>query len=302
MGKVVGKDLEFWFDGIEHPVVSVSPATEFDTEDTTDTATPGDGKDFEVIRAARSFNVEAILYEAPGAEIATGTLVAGVRYRVTAKDTVLAAYDVGQIFEAVGTEVMSATDKVVPLGAKVTGKAMSFEFDSVAHPVRELGFNLTYDELDGTDSETTGDAKETEVSRAERETTLSAIMRDDAADLLSSDPTVESVELALTATSKVVGEAVVTTKNITNPTTGFAEVNYSLKWKGVPAETNFGLPAGVEKAFKLIFKRGAVTNKEYTGNAVITAKSVTCSVSGVARVTYTFRVNGAQTENVKANS
>ncbi|MBS4034402.1 MAG: hypothetical protein KGZ85_08065 [Ignavibacterium sp.] len=302
MGKVVGKDLEFWFDGIEHPVVSVSPATEFDTEDTTDTATPGDGKDFEVIRGARSFNIEAIMYEPAGAEINTGTLVAGVRYRVTAKDTVLAAYDVGQLFEAAGTEVMSATDKVVPLGAKVTGKAMSFEFDSSPYPVRELGFNLAYDELDGTDSETTGDAKETEVSRAERETTLSAIMRDEDADLLSSNPTAEDVALELSATTKVEGTAIVTTKNITNPTTGFAEVNYSLKWKGVPTETNFGLAAGVQKAFKLIFKRGVVTNKEYTGNAVITAKSVSCNVSGVARITYTVRVNGAQTENVKTDA
>lgn len=302
MSKIKGKDLEFWFDGIERPVISVDPGTAFDQIDSTDTATPGDGKDFEVGRADRSISIEANMYEPDGAEINTGTLVAGNRYRVTAKNTVLADYEVGQIFEADGTEAMSGTDKVVPLGTKVTGKAMSFEFDATPHPVRELGFNLTYDELDGTDSETTGDAKETEVSRAERETTLSAIMRDDAADLLSSDPAVETVDLELTATSKVVGEAVVTTKNITNPTTGFAEVNYSLKWKGVPTETNFGLAAGVQKAFKLIFKRGTVANKEYTGNAVITAKSVTCNVSGVARVTYTVRVNGAQTENVKADA
>lgn len=302
MAKVLGKDLEFWWDGVEIPVVSVSPAAEFDQEDVTDTSTPGDGKEFLVIRGSRSFNIEAIMYEPAGAEINTGTLDAGKRYRVTAKDTVLAAYDIGQIFVANGTEVMSGTDKVVPIGAKIGGKAMSFEFDSTAVPVRELSFNLTYDELDSTDSETTGDAKETEVSRAERETSLSAIMRDDEADLLTSDPVEEDVTLELTATTNVEGKAVPIAKSITNPTTGFAEVSYTLKWQGAPAETNFGLAGGVEKPFKLIFKRGTSTNKEYTGNAVITAKSITCNVSGVARVTYTVKVNGAQTENVKTDA
>lgn len=302
MAKVLGKDLEFWFDGVEVPVVSVSPSTEYDQEDTTDTATPGDGKDFLVIRGGRSFNVEAIMYEAPGSEINTGTLEAGKRYRVTAKDTVLSAYDIGHIFEAAGTEVMSGTDKVVPLGDKIGGKNMGFSYNEASYPVRELSFNLSYDELDGTDTATTGDAKETEVSRAERETTLNAIMRDDAADFLEDNPAVDDVELELTATTKVVGKGIPVAKSITNPTTGFAEVNYTVKWQGAPTETNFGLAGGVQKAFKLIFKRGSVANKEYTGNCIITAKSVTCNVAGVARVTYTMRVNGEQTENVKADA
>ncbi len=134
MSKVVGKDLEFWWDGEEEPVVEANLSAAFDQLDSTDSATPGDGKDSEVGRAARSFTLTQHLREPDGAEINSGTLTKDENYRVTAIDSVLTDYEVGQIFTADGTETMSATDKVVPLGAKITGKTMSFTFDNAEVP------------------------------------------------------------------------------------------------------------------------------------------------------------------------
>lgn len=296
--KIPGKDLEFWFDSKEHPVIEANLSAEFEQLDSTDTATPEDGKDFEVGRAGRSFNITANLYTPDGAEISTGTLVKGKRYRVTAKDTVLAAYDIGQIFESDGTEAMSATDKVVPLGDKVTGKEMSFELNSVEHPVTSIDYNINYDQLDGTDTETTGDGRETILSRADRETSINAIVRSDAADLLTTNPAKLPAVLSFATNNKVEGDILPVSKNPVDNVLDFAKISYGFKWIGKPTETNIGLVAAEEKAFKIILKRGATTNKEYTGNAIISAKSITSDINGLAQITYTVQINGALTEPV----
>lgn len=293
--KVVGKHLELWFNGVEEPVISVKPSEAFTTEDSTDTATPGDGKDFEVILAERSFAVEQNFYTPLGAEINTGTLTKDARYKVTAKDTVLAAYDIGQIFESDGTEVMSATDKVRPLGTKITGKTMGLSFDSVDVPLTDVDINITYDELDVTDTDTTGDGTETEVSRAERESKASVIMRSEDVDLLTTNPTNEATVLTFASGQTFNGTAIPISKEITDESAGVSKVEYTFKWKGAPVETACGLAAAVEHPFKIIFKRGATTNKEITGNAIITKKSITVTRKGIAKISYTFRINGTPT-------
>jgi hypothetical protein len=293
--KVVGKELQFWFNGLEEPVISVKPSESFGTEDSTDTATPGDGKDFEVILAERSFTVEQNFYTPIGAEINTGTLTADARYRVTAKDTVLAAYDIGEIFEADGTETMSATDKVVPLGTKITGKTMGLSFDSVDVPLTDVDININYDELDVTDTETTGDGTEYITSRAERESKASIIMRSEDVDLLTTNPTNEATVLTFASGQTFTGSAIPISKEITDESTGVSKVDYAFKWKGAPTEVACGLATAVEHAFKIIFKRGASTNKEITGNAIITKKSITVSRKGLAKISYTFRINGTPT-------
>lgn len=292
MGKVVGKDLELWFDGVEVPIISVKPSESFGTENSTDTATPGDGKDFEVILAERQFDVEAILYTPLGTEINTGTLTKGNRYQVTAKDTELAAYDIGEIFESDGTEVMSATDKVKPLGTKITGKDMGFNFNSVDVPLTDVDINITYDELDVTDTETTGDGTEYITSRAERESKVSMIMRSEDADMLTTNPVVQDSVLTFASGQTIDGSTIPVSKDVTDESEGVSKVDYAFKWKGAPVETDCGLTAAVEKAFKIIFKRGASTNKEITGNAIITKKSIAVNRKGLAKVSYTFRING----------
>ena len=299
--KVVGKDLEFWFDGVEVPVSSVKPSVEFGTENSTDSATPGDGKDFEVILAERQIDVETNFYTPLGAEINSGTLTKDARYVVTAKDTVLAAYDVGQIFVAAGTETMSATDKVKPLGTKVTGKTMGFSFDGSDVPVTDADININYDELDTTDTETiSGGADGTEyvTSRAERESKISMIMRSEDADLLTTNPAEQDTVLTLASGQTIEGVSIPISKNPTDESEGVVKVDYAFKWKGAPVETDCGLVPAVEKAFKIIYKRGASTNKQISGNAIITKKSISVNIKGLAKITYTMRINGTPTDAV----
>jgi hypothetical protein len=298
MPKVRGKDLEFWWDGIEIPVIEANLSAEFEELDGTDSATPGDGKDTEVGFANRGFTISGNLYTPDGAEIATGTLVKGNRYRVTAKDTVLAAYDIGQLFEAAGTEVMSATDKVVPLGNKITGKTIDFTFNAVQIPVTSIDYNVNYDELDATDSETTGDGRETEVSRASRATAINGIVRQEDADVLTTNPVKQAATLTFNTNNKAEGDIIPVSKNPVDNNLDYAKIAYAFRWVGNPTETNLGLAAAIEKAFKIILKRGATTNKEYTGNAIVISKGITLDINSLAKVSYTIKINGALTEAV----
>ncbi len=295
--KVVGKDLELWFDGVEVPIISVKPSESFGTENSTDTATPGDGKDFEVILAERQFDVEANLYTPLGAEIASGNLVVGTRYQVTLAGSTLtgAGYELGEIFEATSALTMDASNKVKPLGTKVTGKDMGFSFNASDVPLTDADININYDELDVTDTETTGDGTEYVTSRAERESKISMIMRSEDADLLTTNPTEQASVLTFATSQTVTGKTIPISKEITDESEGVAKVDYAFKWKGAPTELAVGLVAADENAFKIIFKRGASTNKEITGNAIITKKSIAVNRKGLAKVTYTFRINGAPT-------
>lgn len=297
MGKVVGKDLELWFDGVEVPIISVKPSESFGTENSTDTATPGDGKDFEVILAERQFDVEANLYTPLGTEITSGNLVVGTRYQVTLAGLTLtgAGYELGQIFEATAALTMDASNKVKPLGTKVTGKDMGFSFNASDVPLTDADINITYDELDVTDTETTGDGTEYVTSRAERESKISMIMRSEDADLLTTLPTEQASVLTFASGQTITGKTVPISKEITDESEGVAKVDYSFKWRGAPTELACGLVAADENAFKIIFKRGASTNKQITGNAIITKKSISVNRKGLAKVTYTFRINGAAT-------
>ena len=216
------------------------------------------------------------------------------RYRVTAKDTVLADYEIGQIFEAAGTEVMSSTDKVVPLGNKLTGKNIDLTLNSVTVAVTDFDFSTSYDEVDVTDSETAGDAKETLVSRADRESKISLIMRNETADLLTSSPDYQPCTLTFASGQTIVGQAILTNKE---PVVGNSEgvkVTYTLKWKGKPIETLLGLTPAIEKAFRIVYVRGATTNKQTSGNAIITKKTISANVvSDMIKLTYSMKVNGA---------
>lgn len=295
MGKVVGKNLEYWFDGVEVPIISIKPSESFGTENSTDTATPGDGKDFEVILAERQFDVEANLYTPLGTEISSGNLVVGTRYLVTAAGATLtgAGYEVGEIFEATSALTMDVDDKVRALGTKVTGKDMGFTFNAVDVPLTDADINISYDELDVTDTDTTGDGTEYVVSRAERESKLSLIMRSEDADLLTTLPTEQASVLTFATGQTITGKTVPISKETTDESEGVAKVDYAFKWKGAPTELECGLVPAVEHPFKIIYQRGASTNKEITGNAIITKKSISVNRKGLAKVSYTFRINGA---------
>lgn len=305
MAKVVGKDLEFWFGGVEVPVESVGLGTAFDTVENTDSATETTGKDYDVIRAARTFTVEANLYAALGNEI-TGDgvstlLTAGVRYQVTLGWAIQGDNNflLGQIFTADGTEVLgNAVDKVKPLGAKINGKDMSFSLVDAEVPVVDMDFSVKFDELDVTDTSSTGDSKEVVTSRGDRETKVTGIVSDSVADSLTTAPVSQACVLTFGTGNTVTGNVVLTAKNITDAVSDVAKIDYTAKWIGTPVEVLMGLVAGTSAAFKVILKPGTSTNKEYTGTAVLISKTVKASVTSGAKISYSFSVTGAQTEAV----
>jgi hypothetical protein len=301
MAKVKGATLEFWYDGKEIPIISVNQNADFETSDGTDTATPDSGKDVEAGILNSTFSVEANLYLPLGTEVVTGTLVERKRYIVTAGAITEGAnvYEVGRIFESNGTGLASATNKVKPLGKKTKGKNMTLSLAGSNFPVSDFDFDLKYDELDASDTSSGGGA-ETEVSRAERESKIVAIMKDNVAEKLvyNSDPVEQSAVFQFADDCRVAGALLILGQNIESKVDDIVKANYTCKWLGAPIETNFGLPAGEIKPFKIIYKRGATTNKEISGNCIITSKTIKGQYKGTGTISYNFKINGVPTVNV----
>ena len=298
MSKIEGKYLEFWYDGVEVPVVSIGESEVFDTLDSTDSATELDGKDFEVARAARSFSIDAILYKPFGAIINSGTLVIGSRYLVVLAGATLtgAGYEAGQIFIATSALTMDVDDTVYLMPDKNTGKTLGFTFNAVPVPLVSADISINYDQLDVTDTSTTGDGSETLISRADRESKISAIMKSEDVDLLTTLPTAQAGVLTFNTGQTITGKIIPVTKEIADEVSGYAKVDYTFKWKGAPTELEVGLVCGgVEKAFKLVLKRGATTHKQYTGNCIITQKTISSEIKGLTKIAYTIAINGAVT-------
>lgn len=298
--KIEGKHLEFWLDGIEEPIISQSLTEAFDQLESTDSATAGDGKDFEVGRATRSFTLEANLYTPVGAELTTGTLVKDNTYRVTGGTMVegTESYELGRIFVSDGTGVATGTNKVVPLGDKISGKTMNLNYDGVDMPLSSADISIKYDTIDATDTATVGDASEVLVSRADRESKVSAILRDDDVDILSEDPLPVEATLEFAPGQTIDGIILPVNKTVGDEVNGMAKVDYTFKWKGQPTETALGFATAVEKPFIIRLMRGVTTHKQYSGTCIITEKSITNEVKGLAKVSYSCQIQGELTRAV----
>jgi hypothetical protein len=300
MAKLNGAEIEFWFDGVEYPVISSNIEETANELDTTDSSTSSTAKDFEIGRVNRTISVEANLYDVDGAEIATGTLTAGTKYRVTAGTITEGSntYELGRIFESDGTGTASASNKVKPLGAVVNPKAMTVTYDSTSYPVTSVVYGRTFDTQDTTDSATTGDGTEQGTTRADATLELQAIMRGEVADLFVANAVKKTVAITLQSGTTLGGSVIIVGENKTLSVNDVTGVTSNFKFKGLPTEVNLGLPLGVEKAFVITVKRGASTNKAYTGNAIILGKNINASINDVAKVSYTIQINGAVTKSV----
>lgn len=305
MSKITGKDLEFWWDGNEYPVISAELSEEFDSLDVTDTSTPGDGKDTAVGRANRKMTIDMFLYSPDGAIFGkSDPLIANKKYRVVQvqESGVLSHLEVGQLFVFPTAQYLGEGDKGQGLGEPMMGKNMSFTFGSESVPCTDIDLSINYDTQDATDTSTEGDSGETIVGRAETESKITLIARSNQADLLTTNPIVQNAELRIKSSSEpssedtvISGQVIPVSKTITDEATGFAKVDYSFKWQGTPTEQNAGLPTNVQKPFKIILKRGSSTHKSYTGNAVITSKKISGSVKDLVKVSLTLQINGSLT-------
>lgn len=295
-----GKNLRFWFDSIERPVESADYDVTFSEIDVTDSSTPSPSTDTVVSRAKRSSKITANLYTQDGAEISSGSLVVGKRYRVTAKDTELSAYEVGEIFEATSPLVMSTTDKVVPLGSVITGLTMSCSINSVQTPVTSLKFSEAFGEFDATDSSTSGDATEFITGRAKRTTSIELIQQKDVADALISNPQPVPVVLTFNTGLTISGNAIFVKKSaIANSAGDMVKVTYSLNWNGAVNNQLFGLlETETQKPAKIIWAKGSTTNKQVSGNLMVMSYDIEVSESSAAKITYSCNWVGTVTESV----
>ena len=298
MGKNSGKNLSLWFNGVEEAVDQVSFDSDYEELESTDSSTVSPTSEFLMNRTKRTISIDAILREDYGTEIATGTLTLDVKYRVTAKDTVLAAYEIGEIFTSDGTEVMSATDKVQPLGAEMFGKNMARSIGGSSVPVVSLSYNRTYGEFEATDTDTTGDATEFEAGRVKTVSTIEMIMYSEDADLLITDPASQAIILTFASGYTLTGNATFKKKGIITIAKGdLTKVTYDVTWNGAIVSTILTeLSLGTSKACEIIYEEGT-TNKEQTGNVILFTESISGDVSSVITVNYTGNWVGAVTED-----
>lgn len=298
MGKNSGKNLSFWFNSVEEAVDQVSFDSDYEELESTDSSTVSPASEFKMNRTKRTISIDAILREDYGTEIVTGTLTLDVKYRVTAIDTVLTAYEIGEIFTSDGTEVMSATDSVEPLGAEMFGKNMACSIGGSSVPVVSLSYNRTYGEFEATDSDTTGDATEFEAGRVKTVSTLELIMRSETADLLDSSPASQAIILTFASSYTLTGNATFKKKGIVAISKGdLTKVTYDVTWNGAIVSTILiELPLGISKATEIRYEEGT-TNKEQVGNVILFTETISGDVSSLILVNYTGNWVGAVTED-----
>ncbi len=299
--KVTGKDIKFLYDGKEYPVQSADFGAEYDSSNVTDSSTSGNGKEFLVGRATRSINIEAFLFGINGTQQLSGDeLEAYKKYRVDQQGENL-AYDEGFLFTAIGNEVLGDGDKCTPLGEQLNSKDMDISLNSVVVGVTDIEYSEKFDEIFTTDTNTSGDAKEGSVSRAESNIKISAFMQDSTADLLSGTPTNIPFSLSFAATQTISGTAKVMKKNNTGSVENAIKGDYELKCQGQPAVSNIGLPFGVEKPFKIIYRKGLTTDKAISGTAIITQRTFKGNIDKPEiNASYVLMVTGTPAETVYA--
>lgn len=302
MGKISGKYAQFWYGGREYEFVSAEHSAQYSKIDVTDSSTPDQGMDSILGWAEASLKVDALIASALGTEIVTGTLVAGTRYLVTGGTITetQGTFDTGRLFESDGTGTASATNKVKELGEKLKGKYISCTIGGSDFPVVAMSFSEKYGEYDSTDSSTTGDNKEYIAGRAERTTTVEAIMDSATADKLTTSPAAQAVVLTFGTGDAITGTGIILSKSAPIAVAGdFVKISYQIDWQGVPTNTMENvLPRGVSTAAKMIAYPGTSTNKEYTGNAMVMSMDITTDMDSPVRVSYGLKWVGAVTEAV----
>lgn len=181
-------------------------------------------------------------------------------------------------------------------GIKQIGAVSKLTFNSVEYPVTSINYEVSYDEIDTTDSSTSAGATEFEVGFAERKTSLDAWVKDTVAEPVLG--TSQSATLLFATGISAVGNLRPESKKVAGEVKGAVKFTISGTWQGAVTETLLGLTMAVSKAVVLTYKEGATTDKAISGNAIITQKSITSDVNGDIKISETLKFTGAVTETV----
>jgi hypothetical protein len=302
MAKFNGKDAQLWFGAREYEFTSGTLDLAYEMVDTTDSSTPGDGMDSIVGWGEASLKIEGFLTSALGAEVTTGTAVAGTRYLVTGGSIVetQGTFILGRIFESDGTGSLSSTNKVKPIGVKEHGKAMACTLGGSDFPCTSIKFSEKYNESDATDSATTGDQKEFVAGRCKRTSTIEAFVDAAVADALLGAPAAQALVLTFASGDAITGSAILTKKSIPiQVEEGVVKVSYEAEWQGVPTNTCENLlTRATSTAGKLVLKPGSSTDKGYSGNMVVLGMDIAQDMNSPAKVSYDIKFSGAVTSAV----
>jgi hypothetical protein len=299
MPKISGKDAQFWFGGVEYPAESITFDADFDQQEVTDSSTPAPSTDFVTGRVGMSTKVDVLLNDADGVEVATGTLTANTKYRVTLGT--IGGNLLGKIFTSNGSETASGTNKVKPLGAKLHGKNITLSVGgSTSYPVRALKYTDQYGSFESTDTSTAAGYKEKIAGRTKRTGTVEAYMQNTVADLLVSSPSVQALIFTFGPGQTLTGNGVFNKKGAAVQCKGdIVKVTYEITWYGPVVSTlSQLLTPAVSTAAIIIYKTGATTNKQVSGNAMVMSTSIDTDVDSPVKVSYTMDWIGAVTEAI----
>lgn len=305
MALLTGKTLQFWT-GTNHTtpsreiaVESVSSDVDFQEIDVTDSSSGYTGTNIMLGRAKRSLKVSGFYYGVDGAEVVSGSLTAGTKYRLTGGAFGISQY-IGQIFTAAGTETASGTNKCKPLGTIVNGKNMTVTIGGSAHPVTSFKYNEQYSEFDATNTTTAGNATEFVTGRAKRTGTIEVIMESSIADLITeSDPANQAMVITLSSGTAMTAVGILKKKAVSAKVSDMTKVVYDIVFQGEPSTAFPNLTSlGVSQGFFVILGFGATgTNQAYVGNGVAKGLSIDANVKGDVKISYDIDWSGAIVES-----
>ncbi len=298
--EVTGKTLKYYQNGVEQAIKSINFGRQAALLDATNSSTASAGTESVTGRIKSTIKIDTDMLNVLGAEVVTGTLTAGSKYLVTASATTFdGLWAVGDIFESDGTETASGTEKVKPLGAKITGKTLSMTVGGSAFKVTNMTFEKKFAEIDSTTSATASPYSEAVTGRIKYTSKVDCIMYRTTAEQISGDPTSQAVVLTFATGLTVTGNALFHQMDITDEVSGICKVSYQMEWVGAPVEVGIGyLTCGTSQTFAVIFEKGTSTNKALTGNVVLTDMSVSADVNQDVKISYSGTVNGAITPSV----
>jgi hypothetical protein len=278
--EVSGLTGKFFYDSVEQAVKKADIDMSFNMADSTSTATNPLSTESIALRATRTIKVDALLYDAFGTEIVTGTLTLGKKYLVTASaSTFDGKWAVGSLFTSDGTETATGTEKVKLHGDEITGGSLAL---SIAGTFK--------------DSSSTEEIALRSVATSK----IDCIMYRDTADkVTNSTPTATALVLTFKTGTTITGTGVFKQMSITDDINGIVKVSYQIDWVGLPVEVNCGfLEMGVSNSCQRIYETGTSTNKEITGNAIFTEKTITADVNSEVKISYSGTFVGAITPSV----
>jgi len=178
--------------------------------------------------------------------------------------------------------------------AVVGATGMAFVFNSVPYGVKSMNYSESYDEIDVTDSNTTGDGTETQVARATRESQIELVLLNNLDDIVLA--TAETTTMTFFAGGTVTGSWRPESLDNANTIDDAQLQTYNGSWQGAVTESLGNMTTNAVLPTLLVSAQG----KTYNGNAIVLSKTVAIAIDAEGTVDYSIKFNGAVTKTSNA--